>query len=63
MKIITDVIGEKYYKCDHCTAAFVKKYNLTVHKRVHTGEYNVQIVLDSCAVCKYITLKLRDSLL
>lgn len=38
MKILTDAIGEKHYKCDHCTAAFIKKYNLTVHKRVHTGE-------------------------
>ena len=29
--------GEKPYKCDQCSSAFVKKCNLKIHKRVHTG--------------------------
>ena len=29
--------GEKPYKCDQCSAAFIQDCNLFTHKRTHTG--------------------------
>ena len=30
-------LGERPYKCDQCSSAFVHLYSLTAHKRRHTG--------------------------
>ena len=30
-------IGEKQFKCDLCSSAFIRKHELILHKRFHTG--------------------------
>ena len=39
-QILTDCTwrGEKPYKCDFCGRGFAHRYNMKVHRRIHTGE-------------------------
>ena len=30
-------LGEKNYKCNQCATSFVRRTNLKMHERIHTG--------------------------
>ena len=32
-------IEESLYKCDHCYAVFTQKNGLTIHNKLHTGNF------------------------
>ena len=37
--------GERIYKCDQCSSAFVHLYSLTLHKRKHSGIFACMAII------------------